>query len=297
MSNTVPDWGLFRSFLAVVRNGSLSAAARTLGQTQPTLGRHIEQLEALLGQGALFTRSSQGLTPTETALDLLPYAEAMEAAAAALLRSASAKSGQVAGTVRLTASEIVAVERVPTRLVTLKQRYPGLVFELVASNRYQDLLRRDCDIAIRMLRPTQEGLFARKAGVLTLGLYAHRDYLDASGMPTCLADLARHALIGFDTKTPAVQKALAGDMPIDRTDFSLRSDSDLAQLAALRSGFGIGICQRDLARANPNLVPILPDQFSIPLETWIVMHEDLRTNPKLRAVFDFLAETICPPDA
>ncbi len=297
MSNLSPDWGLFRSFLAVMRDGSLSAAARTLGLTQPTLGRHIEQLEALLGEGALFTRSPQGLTPTETALALRPHAEAMEAAAAALMRSASGSSGAIEGTVRLTASEVVAVERLPKLLTALKQRHPGLTFEIVASNRNQDLLRRDSDIAIRMVRPTQDALLARRAGRLTLGLFAHRDYLATHGTPARLADLAGHSLIGFDTESPAVRAAAASGVPVDRAAFSFRSDSDLAQLAALRSGFGIGICQHDLARADPNLVPILPDQFSLPLETWIVMHEDLRASPKLRAVFDFLAETICPPDA
>ena len=282
-----PDWTLYRTFLAVVDEGSLSGAARQLGVTQPTVARHVDALEAAIGAN-LFLRSQRGLIPTEMALDLKPYAEALASTAAALLRTASARAG-VSGSVRVSASEVVGVEHLPPILARLRQRHPGLVVELVLSNAVDDLLQRDADIAVRMVEPVQETLVAQRLPPIALGLHAHRCYLERNGTPTSTEDLARHDLIGFDRGTPAV-RAIVGRFPaLDRPAFALRTDSDLAQLAAIRAGFGIGVCQVPVARRDPNLVRILADAVSVDLGLWIVMHEDLRTSARCRAVFDALA--------
>ncbi len=288
--NSNPDWALYRTLLAVLDDGSLSGAARRLALTQPTVTRHIDALEAALGAD-LFVRSQRGLAPTDLALSLRPHAETMAVSAAALLRTASGAVGQVAGTVRITASDVVGVEHLPPVLARLQHDHPALTIELALTDRVDDLLRREADIAIRMTEPTQGALLARKLAPVDLGFHARRDYLDRRGVPRLLSDLASHALIGFDTETPALRAMLAHLPGIERASFSLRTDSNLAQLAAIRAGFGIGICQAAVARRDPALVRVL-DAFTLKLPLWTVMHEDLKTNARYRVVFDALAEML-----
>jgi DNA-binding transcriptional LysR family regulator len=289
MADAPVPWELHRSFLAVARYGSLSAAARSLRLTQPTVGRHIDQLERALG-AALFTRSRQGLIPTGTARALVPLAEAMESAAESIARAASGAAGEIEGVVRITASEVVGAEVLPPVLAALVDQHPRIAFELHMSKRTEDLLRRDADIAVRMVRPRQNGLVAKRLGETVLGLYARRDYLDGKPLPSGLADLARFRLIGFDREPVPVQALKEAGLDISRTMFSLRTDSDLGQLAALRAGYGIGVCQLGIARRDPALVRLLPDAFAVPLETWLVVHEDQRASPRVRRVFDHLTQ-------
>jgi DNA-binding transcriptional LysR family regulator len=281
------DWQLCRSFLAVLNEGSLSGAARVLGLTQPTLGRHIEALEQALAT-PLFVRSPQGLMPTEAALEIRPHAEAMRAAAASLRRAVSAAEG-TRGTVRLTASEVVGAEVLPPLLARLRERHPGLTLEVVLSNRTEDLLRREADIAIRMVRPAQAALLSRKVGVTHLGLHAHRDYLARWGTPRTLEALAGHAVIGFDKDAASAQPLRAVGFRTTREEFALRTDSHLAQLALIRAGAGIGVCQVGIARREEALVRVLAEEFSYALDLWVVMHEDLRASQRMKRVYDFLA--------
>lgn len=284
-----PDWTLYRSFLAVLRTGSLSGAARILGATQPTLGRHIEALEESLG-GSLFTRSPSGLAPTPMALSLRPHAEAMESAAEALLRQASGEMTAVSGTVRITASEMIGGAVLPSILAGFQSDYPEITLELSLNNSLDDLLRRDADIAIRMVRPTQASLLARKLGTLTLGLYAHRRYIERHGLPADLSEAGRHILIGFDQDATAVRGLSLGGMPLTRDLFRYRVDNDLAQWQALLAGAGIGGCQDGLAAREPDLVPVLPDKVRFQLDVWLAMHEDQRDNRRIRLLYDALAE-------
>ena len=287
MPHAEPPWEWYRSFLQVLESGSLSAAARALGLTQPTLGRHIGGLEAALGLG-LFTRSPEGLAPTDAALALQPYARDIAATAAALRRAASGHGDGVHGTVRITASEIVGVEVLPPILARLRAAHPRLAIELALSNQPDDLLRREADIAVRMFTPTQGALIARKVGTIELGLHAHADYLARHGTPASLKALARHALIGYDRETAYIRRMGGKLQGLGRSHFSLRADSDLAQLAAIRAGCGLGICQVPLAARDARLVRVLGRQLSLQLDTWVVMHENLRGSPRCAAVFDAL---------
>jgi DNA-binding transcriptional LysR family regulator len=283
-----PGWDLYRTFLAVLHEGSLSGAARSLGLTQPTIGRHIDTLEQAVGF-QLFTRSQHGLAPTEAAAELRPYAQELSATAAALLRVASAQGGAVRGAVRITASEVIGAEVLPPILTGLHQQYPELVIELVLSNAVEDLLRRDADIAVRMVKPSQGALVARRLGDIKLGLHAHRRYLDRRGVPARLEELRNHALIGFDQETAALRSMLKRVPAFQRATFTLRANSDLAQLNAIRAGFGIGVCQVRLGERDETLVRVLPEAFELTLDTWLAMHEDLRTSRRCRVVFDTLA--------
>jgi DNA-binding transcriptional LysR family regulator len=283
-----PTWDLYRSFLEVLRTGSLSAASRSLGLTQPTIGRHIAMLEKTLHGKALFTRSRTGLQPTETARELRPHAELMAAAAASLLRAASGGEEEMKGAVRITASEVIGAEVLPQILTEFRARHPGVIVEISLSNQSADLLRRDADIAVRMVRPSQKALVARRVGKTALGLHASRQYLETRGTPRQLADLQQHALIGFD-RQPSVSRDLKLPMPFTRELFAYRCDSDLGQLAAIRAGFGIGVCQYGVAASSsPPLVSILPQEFRLELDIWIVMHEALRKTARIRAMFDHL---------
>jgi DNA-binding transcriptional LysR family regulator len=291
MATKDPGWELYRSLLAVLREGSLSGAARSLGLTQPTVGRHVQQLETALST-PLFTRSQHGLVPTDAAYALEPHARAMAGAAAALLRAVSGRASQASGVVRIAASEIIGVEVLPAILADLRVAHPGIVIELSLSDRMEDLLRRDADIAVRMARPTQGALVARHIGPVRLGLHAHRRYVDARGKPAGMAQLARHALIGFDRETASIRALRGLGLKLRRESFAFRADSHLAQLAAIRAGLGIGICQTAIARRDPDLVHVLPNHFAMELDMWLAMHEDLRASLPMRAVLDHLATAL-----
>ena len=288
MTETI-GWEMYRSFLAVLNEGSLSGAARAMGVAQPTVGRHITALEKSLNL-ALFTRSQNGLMPTEAATALRTYAESMHSTVAALERAAASQGSGVRGTVRITASDVIGVEVLPPIIAGLRDAHPELVVELVLTDRIQDLLRREADIAVRMTRPKQELLVARRIGAIELGLFAHRDYLARHCTPKSMVDLAHHALIGFDQPSLFVRGAGKSLSAWQREAFAMRTDNNLAQLALLRAGAGIGVCQAPIARRDDALVRLFPRQFSLPMDTWITMHEDLRNSPRCRITFDALVK-------
>ena len=287
MTATEPGWELYRSFLAVVRERSLSGAARALRLTQPTLGRHIDALEEALGV-SLFTRSQAGLLATAGALQLVPYAEAMASAANALARAASGEADEERGAVRITASEMIGAEVLPSVLAAFRESYPRIDIELLLSNRSQDLLRRDADIAVRMVKPTQGALTAKKLGVLRLGLHAHPRYLKLHGSPRNLDELRQHPLIGFDSEPSLRRLPATPGVELRRDLFAFRCDSDIAQYAAIKAGLGIGVCQAALGKRE-GLVALLPGILSFELGVWVVMHKDLKSSRRVRLMFEHLA--------
>lgn len=288
----MPDWTLYRSFLEVLRTGSQSRAARRLGLTQPTVRRHIETLERELGR-TLFLRSASGLAPNELALSMRASAEAMEAEAAAMERRAASGDGTT-GTVRISASRIVASEVLPRMLAALRIEEPGLRFEIDDSNEEADLLNRGADVAVRMVRPTQLDLVQRHVGEVTIGFYAHRSWIERHGQPADVAELSdRGALLGFD-RDPLLERLWSAHVPELPTglrpgSFALRCDNDATLLAALRAGLGVGACHRPIAARDPDLVAVLPDRTAA-LGTWIVTHPDLRHDPRVSRVSEHLAK-------
>ncbi len=288
MSGTQPDWSLYRSFLAVLQEGSLSGAARALGLTQPTIARHIAALESAVGF-ELFTRSQHGLAATDGALELKPYVEALAATTAAMLHAASGQGRAIKGTVRVSARQIMGAEVLPAIFSSLREQHPALEIELVLSNAVDNLLRRDADIAVRMVEPIHEALVVKHLGSVSLGLHAHRLYLDRAGTPENFKKLQDHSLIGFDHETPAIRSMRQRVPGFEAMRFAFRTDNDIAQLMAIKAGFGIGICQVALAKRDANLERVLPEAFNLKLGVWIAMHENLRSTPRCRVVFDALA--------
>lgn len=285
------DWNLVRSFLAALDHGSLLAAARALGASQPTLGRHIAELESQLGC-VLFERTGRGLVPTEHAHALAAAARSMENGAHALARALAAAADKEGGTVRISASQPVACWLLPPILAQMRLALPRVSVELVASNAVSNLLRREADIALRMVQPDQSSLIARRIGQVGLGAYAHRDYLRRRGSPRELQDLLKHELIG-NIRGDDIERGFAQHgLTVTKDDFALRTDDLIAYWQALRAGMGVGFVPDYLAATDPQVVPLLPQLKIPPLPMWLVVHREIRSSQSIRAVFDFLAQAI-----
>jgi len=291
--NTDLDWRLIPSFLAALDRGSLLGAARTLGATQPTIGRHIAELERQLGV-LLFERTGRGLLPTGTAHRLAESARAMQADADRLLRSVSGAQSGVSGSVRLTASQPVACFVLPPVLAQMRLALPQVQVELVASNQLSNLLRREADIALRMVRPDQASLVARRIGKVSVGAYAHREYLRRRGTPRQIHELLAHELVGND-KDQTLLRGFAGfGFAVSPEAFAFRSDDLIAYWEAVRAGLGIGFLPDYLARTDSEVVALVPALRIPPLPLWLAVHREIRTSPRIRAVYDFLAATVPP---
>ncbi len=282
------DWTLLRAFLATVDTGSLSAAALQIGTTQPTLSRHIKALEAAIGT-PLFRRSVKGLEPTEAGLSLVDDARDMGRAAEVLALKAQGKAETLSGTVRITASVVVSNLILPPVIAQLRREEPMIQVEIVASDLSQNLLRRDADIALRMFDPTQNALIARKLGDTPLGLYASKDYLARKGRPQTMTDILDHDVIGFDRLDDILKGFAAHGYPVTRNQFPVRTDNQMVCWHLLLAGAGIGFAQDLLAGAQPGLERIDIGMTLPALPVWLVMHEEVRNNARIRRVADFLA--------
>ena len=284
-------WTLIRSFLAALDHGSLMGAARALDMHQPTLGRHIAELEARLGV-TLFERTGRGLLPTPDAERLAEPARVMALAADQLVRRASGAQDRVQGTVRLSASQPVACVLLPPVLARLRTTLPDVQIELVVSNAVSNLLQREADIAVRMVRPEQGSLVSKRIGQVSIGTYAHRDYLQRRGVPRQPTDLLQHELIGNDRVGDIPRGFAAMGHAIGREQFALRTDDLMAYEALVRAGAGIGFLARYVARRCPELVPLLPALPIPPLPMWLAVHREIRSSPRIRAVWDALSTAL-----
>lgn len=284
-----PDWSLWRSFAAVVAEGSLSAAARRIGLSQPTLGRHVETLEQALGV-VLFERALTGLKPTELALRLYEPVTQAERALAEAEIVAEGTAGALDGTVRITSSTVTAHYVLPPILAAIRTDFPGIALELVPSDSVENLLLREADIAVRMFRPTQLELISRKLGDLPLTCCAHESYLTRRGTPGDPAELAGHDLIGFDRSELLITVARRMGFDLTRENFTLRTDSQTAMWEMMKAGLGIGFAQEGLVRDAPGMQVLLPDLALPPLEVWLTTHRELFTSRRIRAIYDRLAE-------
>lgn len=284
----MPDWTLTRSFLAVAETGSLSRAARDLGLSQPTLGRHIAEMEAALGL-TLFTRLPKGLAPTEAALDLLPHARAMRDAAAHLALAAAGRDRALTGTVRVTASRIVAHHILPPMLASLRVRHPGIEIELVPSDTTENLHFREADIALRMYRPTQENVVTRHLTDLPTGLYAAHSQIARQGLPQTPDDLLSMDFVGFDRSDLILRTMAQLGIKRRREDFKIRCDDQLVYWQMVRAGLGVGGMQRLIGDADATVARIAPFVSMPPLPVWLTAPEALRQTPRIRAVLDHLA--------
>jgi len=291
MSKHDPDWNQLHAFLATVEAGSLSAAARELGLTQPTVGRQVAALEQNLGV-VLFERVGRSLALTVAGGELYESARSMSEAASRLSIIASGQSQAIEGLVRITASDIVAAYILPPILEQLHALAPGIAVEIVAANDVRDLMRREADIAIRHVQPDQPELIAKRCRGTTAHLYASTGYLDRHGRPATGADLATASFIGFAENDGLVDELNARGVPITRANVKWTTGSVVTAWELIRQGLGIGVIFRDIAAGAPGVEPVLPALTPFDVPVWLAVHRELHTSRRIRLVFDLLAETL-----
>lgn len=289
--NNLFNWSLVRSFLAVLENGSLLAAARQLQTSQPTIGRHVAEFESQLGL-VLFERTGRGLLPTEAALRLAESARIMQSGADGLARSVASSDRSTSGTVRISASQPMACFVLPPLLAQMRLTLPEVQVELVASNSVSNLLKREADIAVRMVQPEQATIIARRVGKVFLKACAHQDYLRRRGVPRQPADLLGHDLIGGDRKDDTVKGFLSQGLDVEREHFAFRTDDLIVVWQAVRAGLGIGFVSEHQIRSDPAVITVLPKLKIEPLPVWLVVHKEIRTSKRIRAVYDFLSDAL-----
>ena len=287
--NSLFDWSLVRSFLAVLEKGSLLAASRHLQLSQPTIGRHVAELESQLGL-VLFDRNGRGLLPTEAAYHLAESARIMQSGADQLARNVMGADLGASGTVRITASQPVSCYVLPPLLAQMRLSLPDVQVELVASNEVSNLLRREADIAVRMVQPQQASIIARRVGKVTLRACAHQDYLRRRGVPRQPNDLLAHDLIGGDRNDYTLKGFAAQGLVVGREQFAFRADDLIVVWQAVRAGLGVGFVSEHLIRSDPAVIPVLPKLKIEPLPVWLAVHKEIRTSKRIRAVYDFLAD-------
>jgi DNA-binding transcriptional LysR family regulator len=288
---TPPDWNQLKAFLETAETGSLSAAARKLGLTQPTLSRQVAAIEGQLGV-TLFERVGKRMVLTGTGLALLEHARAMGAAAEDLRMAATGQSQAVDGVVCVSATEVVAACLLPQVLRQLRLSAPGIVIEVVTSDALSDLRRREADIAIRHLRPEQPDLIGRWVRDASAGFYATHDWVQQHGHPRTAADAAGHAFVGVDRAGRYLAMLRQLGLPLEAWNFCCYAENTLSHWALVRGGLGIGAMMDEIAAMAPEVVRVLDAVPPIRFPIWLVTHRELRTARRIRLVFDLLAEAL-----
>jgi len=285
------DWNRARAFLVTAEEGSLSRAAKALDTTQPTLSRQVAALERELGV-QLFERTGRGLVLTPAGLELCEHARAMGAAAGRVSLSATGLSEAVTGTIRIAVSEVTAAFQLPAIIARLRRLEPEIDIELSVSNASSDLQRREADIAVRMYRPSQPELIARKIKDVPIHLYAANTYLAENGFPETQDDLRRMTLIGFDSSDDLVDALRLLGLGLARSAFRIRTDNQLAAWALVKAGAGIGMMLAEVGDKEPSVGRAMPSLGPIVAPMWLTSHRELQTSRRVRLVYDFLADAL-----
>lgn len=283
------DWNQLKAFLETAETGSLSAAARKLGLTQPTLSRQVAAIEQRMGV-TLFERVGKSMVLTPTGMDLLEHARAMGAAADALGLAATGRSQAVGGVVSVSATDAVAAYLLPPLVKQLREQEPGIAIELIPSNALSDLLRREADIAVRHVKPEQPELIARHIREATAYFYASEDWVKTHGHPRSAEDAAQLPFVGSDRQGRYLGYLRMHGLPVNESNFSCYVDHTVAHWALVQKGLGIGAMMEEIARDTPGVVRVLDDLPPIRFPVWLVTHRELRTSRRIRVVFEALAE-------
>ena len=282
------DWNQLKAFLETADTGSLSAAARKLGLTQPTLSRQVAAIEQQMGV-TLFERVGKSMLLTPTGLELLEHARAMGAAAEALSLAATGRSQAVGGVVSVSATDAVAAHLLPPMVRRLREQEPGIAIEVIASNALSDLLRREADIAIRHVKPEQPDLIARLIREASASFYASEDWVRIHGHPCNAEDAAHLAFVGADRSGQYLAYLRQHGLPLSEANFSCYAEHSVASWSLVRQGMGIGAMMDEIARDTPGVVRVLDDVPRVHFPIWLVSHRELRTSRRIRVVFGALA--------
>ncbi len=282
------DWNQVRAFLATAEEGTFSGAARALKSTQPTIGRQISALEGSLGV-TLLERSVRGLTLTQAGRELLDHVRAMGEAATLISMAADGQSQDVTGEVTVTATDLMSAAILPAILAPLRQTAPGIRVRIVATGDIRNLMQREADIAIRHVRPDQPDLIARHVGDFRGNLYAASSYLDRAGRPRTPREVADHAFVGSPDPDRLIAPLHNHGIPVRAESFVMSSDSNVVEWELVKAGYGISMLPEVLCEAEPGIEKVLPGLPSLQFPVWLVTHRELRTNRRIRVVFDTLA--------
>lgn len=293
-SSVTFDWNHVRAFLATVEEGSLSAAARVLRLTQPTLGRQVAALEDSLGV-VLFERVGRGLVLTPAGTELLDNVRAMADAAGRISLTASGQSQAIEGQVCITASDAMSAFVLPPLLGKLRALAPGITIDVVAANDIRDLQRREADIAIRHLRPEQPDLIARRIRDSTGHFYASKDYINARGHPLGVADRHGHDFIGYQPVERFIAELARFGVTLAKSDLKLLTESGVTAWEMVKQGLGIGVMLKEIGDMTPNVDYVFVDLPPVPVPIWLTAHRELMTSRRIRLVYDFLAEELARP--
>ncbi|MFT6645206.1 MAG: DNA-binding transcriptional LysR family regulator [Patiriisocius sp.] len=285
------DWNHARAFLLTAEEGTLSAAALALGTTQPTLSRQVSALEVELGI-TLFERVGRRLVLTDSGMELLEHARSMGNAATQFSLGALGQSQQLEGTVVVSTSELDAVFRLPSIIATLRREEPGIDIEVVVTNDSSDLKRREADIAIRSFRPTQGDLIARKLGEERIWLYGTPDYV--AGLTAADAsELTDVQIIGFNRSSQMSEVLSQQGWQLSKRNFQLVTSFQLLQLELCKRNLGLVFLPEDIGNDDLGLIPAFQHLGPVlSVSIWLVCHQELRTNRRIRRVYDFIAEEL-----
>ncbi|MBB1488711.1 LysR family transcriptional regulator [Oceanospirillum sediminis] len=289
------DWNHARAFLVTAEEGSLSAAARALNTTQPTLGRQVTALEESLGV-VLFERYGRGLTLTPAGLKLVEYVKNMSEAANQFSLAASGQTESVEGNVVISASEVTSAFILPELLEQLRTRYPGITLEIIATNETSDLRRREADIAIRAFRPQQPDLIARRLRDIAAGFYATPTFLQRLSSGNSAPDFHQATFLGFNHGDELIHLLNQLGIPVTQRNFPVICANHLVQWQMVKQHMGIGLMPLEVGDNDPDVQRAIPDLEELSVDCWLVAHRELRHNRRIRVIFDFLAQQLSDSD-
>ena len=285
------DWNLARAFCMTADTGSLSAAARTLGLTQPTLSRQVADFETSLGV-TLFERVGKKLVLTESGLSLLEHARVMSTAAEAMALAAAGRAQEIGGAVKISATDAMSAYLLPEIVGTIRRKAPQITIGIVASNTLSDIRRREADIAIRHVQPTEDELIGRLVGTVEAHLYASEAWVARKGMPASIDDLLPEDLVGFEPTEQFADHLQAIGIPVTADRFRIVSENAVVLWEMVRRGLGVSMMLREIAERTPGTVRLLPQLPVVSVPVWLVTHRELRTSARVRLVFDTLADEL-----
>ena len=286
------DWNCARAFLVTLEEGSFSAAAKTLNLTQPTLSRQVAALEEELGL-TLFERVGKGVEPTKSGLELLEHVRSMGDAADLFSLAASGHAAEIDGDICISCVDLTATFQLPPLIAHLRKAHPGICFEIIASDRPSDLKRREADIAVRHFRPSEPDLIAKKLPSQIAALFATPELLEKLGDFPKPSDLGKADFIGHDYMRQVYIDGLNKvGIPVEASNFKVICNNQSTHWEMTKHGVGIGIMPIEIGDAEPSVVRVLPQDWVLKRDVWLVAHRELRTNRRLRTVFDYLAENL-----
>jgi len=289
------DWNRAKAFLVTAEEGSLSAAARALGMTQPTLGRQVAALEKELNV-VLFDRVGKQLVLTPSGLELIDQVRRMSDAATSVSLIASGQSQELDGEICITATEAICVYLLPPIVKEIRETYPGISIDLLASDKISNLSRREADIAVRNVRPTQAELIAKKICDVTARLYATPEFIDKLGRPITTASINAANFIGFNRSDEQIQPINELGMSLSPENFPVVSENFLVQWELTKLGTGIGLMMEIVGDKEPLVERVQQESDAIQFPIWLVAHHQLKSSKRIRAVFDLLSESLARLD-